>query len=68
MTHSTKLAVYDIAHFHIVTARPHLEAQFMMAHFAAEPLTMKPVRKNNGAHALFLCISVKHDISVFGKG
>jgi hypothetical protein len=47
-------ALHQVVHGDIVASQLHFEAQFRMANLTTVPNSVKPVRKDNGAHPLFL--------------
>src|SRR5574341_506855 len=64
VAHAAEPAFDDIAHAHVVRARAHLESQFLMAHLAAEPDAVEPVREHDRAHAALVGIAVEQYVAI----
>jgi len=66
MASATILTVDNFQHIDLIAARFHLESKICMADLASEADAMKPVRKNDRAHACSLRVIIDQYIAVFG--
>ena len=64
MTGTTKLAINDFQHADVVAARLESKPKVPMADLAPKANAVKPVRKNDRAHARVVGIFINNDVAV----
>lgn len=65
VTPSAEASLDNVHHQDIVGSGTNFKSDFRMANSAAEANSMKPVRKNDWAHASFFGALVKDNVTVF---